>query len=144
MGKPFSVICPAAGYPLEKVTWTKGELLNISGCKFNESFCPICGVDTKSTNSRVKKPSPVLSQLLGRPSNWRPSNRPSCSQFGIRNLHVILSLSLTCLSSVTVGGDSLSFLSFFSLFQTILQIVSPLVVGLIDAITNFSVRSLSK
>ena len=61
VGKPFSVICPAAGYPLEKVTWTKGELLNISGCKFNESyfsFCPIFGVDTKSTNSRVKKPPP--------------------------------------------------------------------------------------
>ena len=57
-----------------------------------------------------KKPSPVLSQLLVRPSNWRPSNRPSSSLFGIRNLHVILSLSLTCLSSVTVGGDSLSFL----------------------------------
>ena len=34
--------------------------------------------------------------------------------------------------------------SFFPLFQTILQIVSPLVVGLIDAITNFSVRFLSK
>ena len=28
VGKPFSVICPAAGYPLEKVTWTKGELLS--------------------------------------------------------------------------------------------------------------------
>ena len=38
VGKPFSVICPAAGYPLEKVTWTKGESLNISGCKFNESY----------------------------------------------------------------------------------------------------------
>ena len=28
VGKPFSVICPAAGYPLEKVTWTKGEFLS--------------------------------------------------------------------------------------------------------------------
>ena len=27
VGKPFSVICPAAGYPLERVTWTKGELV---------------------------------------------------------------------------------------------------------------------
>ena len=28
VGKPFSVICPAAGYPLEKVTWTKGEFFS--------------------------------------------------------------------------------------------------------------------
>ena len=35
VGKPFRVICPAAGYPLEKVTWTKGELVGV------EIFCGV-------------------------------------------------------------------------------------------------------
>jgi len=27
VGRPFSVTCPASGYPLEKITWTKGIFL---------------------------------------------------------------------------------------------------------------------
>ena len=62
VGKPFSVICPAAGYPLEKVTWTKGELLNISGCKFNESYLIFRGSRCLVYKFKSQEASPCPSQ----------------------------------------------------------------------------------